>query len=154
MNLLQSIRKSKRYCLSLQFFTILFFKNVQNGNGRGRPRVYKTSEDGAKEYPLAASLRKITNKMVHSGVMIYGVSFLFAGVNTISSFYFTSISKAMESAIISSARGLVILLICIFTLPPLLGMTGVWLVAPITELFTLILSFTFIIKENRLLHAS
>ncbi|MEG2823040.1 MAG: MATE family efflux transporter, partial [Lachnospiraceae bacterium] len=72
-------------------------------------------------------------------------------VNTISSFYFTSIGKAMESTIISSARRLVILLICIFTLPPLLSMTGVCLVALITEFLTLILSLIFNIRENRLL---
>lgn len=90
-------------------------------------------------------------QMVSSGVIIFAVSFLFSGINTISSFYFTSIGKAKESAIISSARGLVVLLICIFTLPPLLGMTGVWLVAPITEVLTLILSLFFIAKESKTL---
>ncbi|MFV0517416.1 MAG: MATE family efflux transporter [Aminipila sp.] len=88
-------------------------------------------------------------KMVRSGAIIYAISFLFSGINTISSFYFTSIGKAVESAIISTARGLVILLACIFILPPMLGITGVWLVAPITEALTLILSLTFIMKDNR-----
>jgi len=88
---------------------------------------------------------------VRSGIPIYAISFLFSGVNVISSFYFTSIGKAKESAIISSARGLVILLICIFTLPPLLGMTGVWLVAPITEMLTLLMSLFFISKEKNFL---
>lgn len=32
------------------------------------------------------------------------------------------------------ARGLVFLMICIFTLPVWFGMTGVWLVAPVTEI--------------------
>ena len=89
-------------------------------------------------------------QMVRSGMIIFSVSFLFSGINTISSFYFTSIGKAKESAIISSARGLVILLICIFTLPPLFGMTGVWLVAPITEFLTLLLSLFFIGKESKI----
>lgn len=88
-------------------------------------------------------------QMVRSGAVVYAVSFLFAGINTISSFYFTSIGKAMESAVISSARGLVILLACIFILPPLLGMTGVWLVAPITEALTLLLSLGFIARDSR-----
>jgi putative MATE family efflux protein len=87
-------------------------------------------------------------EMVRSGLIIFAVSFLFSGVNTISSFYFTSIGKAKESAIISSARSLIILLIFIFTLPPLLGMTGVWLVAPITEVLTLLLSLYFIRRET------
>ncbi|MBU5439858.1 hypothetical protein KQI42_17725 [Tissierella sp. MSJ-40] len=92
---------------------------------------------------------EVVEQMVHSGGIIYAVSFLFSGINTISSFYFTSIGRAKESAIISSARGLVILLICIFTLPPLFGMTGVWLVAPITEVLTLLLSLFFIGKESK-----
>lgn len=87
-------------------------------------------------------------QMVRSGVLIYGVSFFFSGINTISSFYFTSIGKAVESAIISSARGLVILLACIFILPPLFGMMGVWLVAPITEGLTLVISISFIVRER------
>lgn len=92
---------------------------------------------------------EVVEQMVHSGGIIYAVSFLFSGINTISSFYFTSIGRAKESAIISSARGLVILLICIFTLPPLFGMAGVWLVAPITEVLTLFLSLFFIGKESK-----
>lgn len=86
-------------------------------------------------------------QMVRYGVVIYAISFLFSGINTISSFYFTSIGKAKESAIISSARGMVLLLIFIFTLPALFGITGVWLVAPLTEVLTLFLSLFFIHRD-------
>lgn len=85
--------------------------------------------------------------LIRSGICIFVVSFLFSGINIITSFYFTSIGRAKESAIISAARGLVVLLICIMTLPPLLGMTGVWLVAPITEAVTIILS-AILIRQN------
>lgn len=105
---------------------------------------------GSKWYSSLFVKSEVVEQMVHSGGIIYAVSFLFSGINTISSFYFTSIGKAKESAIISSSRGLVILLICIFTLPPLLGMTGVWLVAPITEVLTLLLSLFFIVKEEKI----
>lgn len=88
-------------------------------------------------------------QMVQSGMLLFAISFLFSGINTITSFYFTSIGKAMESAIISSARGLVLLLICIFLLPPLLGMTGIWLAAPITEGATLLISLFFISVDGR-----
>ena len=71
-------------------------------------------------------------------------SFAFAGVNTIASFYFTSIGKAKESAIISASRGLVVLMIAIFTLPALLGITGVWLVSLTTESVTLLFSLLYI----------
>lgn len=85
--------------------------------------------------------------LIRSGMGIFVISFLFSGVNVITSFYFTSIGKAKESALISSARGLVILLICIFTLPSWFGMTGVWLVAPVTEALTIVLSF-ILIRQN------
>ncbi|WMI79969.1 MATE family efflux transporter [Anaerotignum sp. MB30-C6] len=87
-------------------------------------------------------------QMIRSGLVIFSVSFLFSGVNTITSFYFTSIGKAKESAMISSARGLFFLLICIFTLPSILGMNGVWLVAPVTEGITLLITFFYIYKEK------
>jgi putative efflux protein, MATE family len=86
---------------------------------------------------------------VHSGIKIFVLSFLFSGINTITTFYFSSIGKAKESAIISASRGLVILLLCIVTLPALLGMTGVWLVAPVTEVFTIVISFILIWKYEK-----
>lgn len=89
----------------------------------------------------------MVKSMVQSGIWIFTLSFLFSGINTITSFYFTSIGKAKESAIISSLRGLIVLLICIFTLPALFGMTGVWMVAPVTEAITVLVSIYFIYKN-------
>ncbi len=78
--------------------------------------------------------------MVQSGMMIFMVSFFFSGINAVTSFYFTSIGKSLESAVISLSRGLVVLLACIFVLPAYLGMTGVWLAAPGTEFVTICIS--------------
>ncbi len=86
--------------------------------------------------------------LIRSGIYIFVLSFLFSGINTITTFYFTSIGKAKEAALISLSRGLVVLLICILTLPSLFGMTGVWLVAPVTEAFTIVLTFALIRKNE------
>jgi len=86
--------------------------------------------------------------LIRSGIYIFVLSFLFSGINTITTFYFTSIGKAKEAALISLSRGLVVLLICILTLPSLFGMTGVWLVAPVTEAFTIVLTFALIHKNE------
>lgn len=88
-------------------------------------------------------------EMVKSGISVFMVSFFFSGINAITSFYFTSTGRAFESAVISSARGLVILLICIFVLPVYFGMTGIWLAAPVTEGITFGISIYFILKEIR-----
>lgn len=87
-------------------------------------------------------------EMVRKGMMIFMISFFFSGMNTITSFYFTSIGKAFESAVISLSRGLVVLLICIFALPAYFGMTGVWLAAPVTEIITIIISAFLCMREH------
>lgn len=86
-------------------------------------------------------------EMVQSGILIFMLSFLFAGINSITSFYFTATGRALESAVISFARGLVVLLICIFTLPVLFGMTGVWLAAPVTEMVTMLITAFFLRRD-------
>lgn len=88
-------------------------------------------------------------EMVQSGLLIFMISFLFQGINSITSFYFTATGRALESAVISFSRGLVVLLICIFTLPALLGMTGVWLAAPVTEMTTMLLTVFFLHREKK-----
>ena len=82
----------------------------------------------------------VIRAMVRSGMVLFMVSFFFSGINAVTSFYFTSIGKALESAVISLSRGLVVLLVCIFVLPAYFGMTGVWLAAPVTEVITVLIS--------------
>lgn len=90
-------------------------------------------------------------RMVREGMLIFMISFFFMGTNAITSFYFTATGRVLESAVISGARGLVVLLICIFTLPFLFGVTGVWLAAPVTEGVTLLLIGFFLYRERKCL---
>lgn len=90
----------------------------------------------------------IVKDMVQSGIWIFTLSFLFSGINIITTFYFTSIGKAKEAAIISLLRGLILLLIGIFTLPVLFGMTGVWMIAPVTEAITIVFTIYLIYRKN------
>ncbi len=90
--------------------------------------------------------------LIISGIVIFAISFLVSGFNVIASFCFTSIGAAKESAVISSARGLVVLLIALFVLSKLFGLTGVWLVAPVTEALTAGIS-CFYYKTSRKLYA-
>ena len=91
---------------------------------------------------------EIVKGMIKSGVPIFVISFLFSGINTITTFYFTSIGRAKEAAVISTLRGLIILLICIFTLPVIFGMMGVWMVAPVTEVITIPICLYFLIEND------
>ncbi|MGL4522282.1 MAG: MATE family efflux transporter [Bacilli bacterium] len=73
------------------------------------------------------------------GAKIYAIAFLLNGANIVSSGYFTAIGEAGKSAIISSSRGIVCMLIGISTLPYLFGIEGIWLSIPFAECLTLFL---------------
>lgn len=88
-------------------------------------------------------------QMIKSGILIFMWDFVLCGLNAIASFYFTSIGKAKESAVISSARGLVILIAAIFVLPAILGMNGVWLASPATEILTLVITLFYLKKDRK-----
>ena len=86
--------------------------------------------------------------MVTHGLKLFVPVFLLQGFNMIASMYFTSCGMAKESAIISSARGIVILLISIFAFSALWGLDGIWLTAPATELLTLGITVYFSGKKE------
>lgn len=86
--------------------------------------------------------------MIKEGMVIFMASFFFSGINSITSFYFTATGRAFPSAVISFSRGLVVLLACIFALPALFGMTGVWLAAPVTEAVTMGITAGFLRGER------
>ena len=86
--------------------------------------------------------------MVASGFRIYAVTFVVMGYDVIGSMYFTSCGDAKSSALISALRGIVLLLAFTLILPAVLGMTGVWLAAPCTEVLTAIVS-TWLFKKQQ-----
>ncbi len=88
-------------------------------------------------------------QMIKSGILIFMWNYILCGLNAIASFYFTSIGKAKESAVISSARGLVILLAAIFVLPAIFGMNGIWLTSPLTEILTLAITLFYLKKDRK-----
>lgn len=89
--------------------------------------------------------------MVSEGFRFYAVTFLIMGYNVINSMYFTSCGDALSSAIISSLRGIVLLLAFILIFPAIWGMTGVWMAAPATETLTAIVSVFLIIKQKKII---
>lgn len=86
--------------------------------------------------------------MVATGFRLYAVTFLVMGYDVINSMYFTSCGDAKSSALISSLRGIVLLLAFTFILSAILGMNGVWLSAPCTEVLTAIVSACLIRKQK------
>lgn len=67
------------------------------------------------------------------GLKIYFTSAACIGFNIIISTFFTSTDKALPAYLISMLRGLVIIVPMAFLLSVLAGITGVWMVFPVTE---------------------
>ena len=91
--------------------------------------------------------------MVSSGFRFYAVAFLIMGYNVINSMYFTSCGDALSSAVISSLRGIVLLLIFILVFPAIWGMTGVWMAAPAAEALTAVVSVWLVIKQKKMIES-
>ena len=87
--------------------------------------------------------------MVSAGFRIYAVTFLFMGYDVINSMYFTSCGDALSSALISSLRGIILLLGFTFLFSALWGMTGVWLAAPASESLTMIVTVWLITQHKK-----
>jgi putative MATE family efflux protein len=77
---------------------------------------------------------EILQSLAVSGMKIYFTGAIFAGFNIIMAIYFTSIDNPRPAHIISILRGFVVILPLVFLLSHVAGITGVWLVFPITEL--------------------
>ena len=80
------------------------------------------------------------------GFKIFAFSFLVSGINIFTSGMFTAYSNGVISALLSLLRSLILFIIGIAILPRVLGVNGVWLVVPVCELITLIISLLFINK--------
>ena len=87
-------------------------------------------------------------EMVVTGFRFYLATFLFMGYDVINSMYFTSCGDARSSALISSLRGIVLLLAFTFILPLIFGMKGIWMAGPGAEILTSIVSFCLINRQR------
>ena len=71
---------------------------------------------------------------------IYMISFLICGFNMFASAWFTALNNGPVSAVISFTRTLIFELGCMFLLPLILGIDGIWLAVNVAEVLALVLS--------------
>ena len=67
---------------------------------------------------------------------LFSPVFLFIGLNVFLSGYFTALGNGFISALISSLRSLILVVLFILILPKLLGVSGVWMTMPMAEAVT------------------
>lgn len=82
------------------------------------------------------------------GLRLYSIGFLIAVVNIISAGFFSAIGRAKECFVISVTRGVIANIFFVFALPKVLGIYGVWLSFPISEIFTFVVSLFFVKNKN------
>lgn len=100
-------------------------------------KIIALFSDGNKE------LQDLTSRAIFFFTFAYLLSF----INVISSSFHTSIEKPFESAFIACGRAIIFVLIPLFTLPMIIGETGIWLAIPIAELICLSISIPLMKKS-------
>ena len=80
---------------------------------------------------------------------LYSICFLFSGFCMFCSSFFTALNNGLISAIVSFGRTLIFQIVCIFVLPLLLGLDGVWISTPVAEFLSVVLSFTMFAVNNK-----
>lgn len=83
---------------------------------------------------------------------IISLGYVFSGIVIIFSTYFQALGRGFNSLIISFARQLVFLLPIAFYLSKVMGVTGVWVAFPVSEVLTFIIGIVFYIKTSRVIN--
>lgn len=88
-------------------------------------------------------------EMTVHGLRLYGLSTLLAGLNIFASAFFTALCNGRISAIISFLRSLLLQVVTLLVLPQFLGLDGVWLALPATELLSALVSVAFLLTQRK-----
>lgn len=75
-------------------------------------------------------------QIAKNGIYLYFTAFIFVGMNIISASLFGAVNRPIPAFALSIMRGFVVIIPVVFALSALLGMPGVWLSFPVTELLT------------------
>ncbi|PKM94765.1 MAG: MATE family efflux transporter [Firmicutes bacterium HGW-Firmicutes-1] len=92
--------------------------------------------------------------MATRGMRIYLSMLPFIGFQIISANYFQAVGKAGKSIFLSLLRQVIVLIPMLFILPRLLGLTGVWMAGPVSDLTASILTAIFLFIEIKHLDSS
>ena len=82
-------------------------------------------------------------KLAFTGLRLYFIGFFFAGINIVSTAWFSAVEQAKKGFFLSLFRGAIGIIAVVTILSALLQMPGIWLAFPITELLCCLLAFSF-----------
>ena len=85
-----------------------------------------------------------------NAIKVYGIAYLFMGINILFDAFFYSVEKPKFAVTISLSRALIIVLIMLFTLSNMLGIKGVWITVPITEIITIVIGANLFLSYKKI----
>lgn len=87
------------------------------------------------------------NTLAIEGLRLSSIGFVPMAVNIIVMSYFQSVERVVPAAVISVLRGVVLMLLCMFTLSHFWGIDGAWLAIPASETLTMLVTLTFLNRK-------
>lgn len=85
----------------------------------------------------------------YTGMRLYFIGFLFAGFNIVGAGFLSATGRARAAFVTSVMRGFVAIVACSLVLAALIGLNGVWLSFPASELITAILMAAVLCRGMR-----
>ena len=79
---------------------------------------------------------------------IYALSFLFNGFNIFASAFFTALNNGLVSAILSFLRMFLFQIVCVFALPAIFGIEGIWFSVSVAEMLCLVVTVVLVFKNK------
>lgn len=87
-----------------------------------------------------------------AGLPLFASGFIFFAVNIVSIGYFQSVERARPAMLVTVLRGFVFMVICLFGLPLLLKVPGIWLAVPLAEALTFLVITTIYWRKRQPVH--
>ena len=83
------------------------------------------------------------------GLPLFAAGFVCFGVNIVSIGYFQSVERARPAMMVTLLRGFILVLLCFWLLPILMGTPGIWLAVPAAETLTLLFVLTIYCRGRK-----
>ena len=84
-----------------------------------------------------------------AGLPLFASGFIFFAVKIVSIGYFQSVERARPAMMITVLRGFVFMVLCLFGLPLLLNVPGIWLAVPLAEILTFLVIMAIYYRKHQ-----
>jgi len=82
-------------------------------------------------------------------LQIYGLSYIFIGINILASAYLTALEKPKLSLLVALSYSFIFAVIGLVIFPQILGVTGIWWAIPFANIVSIFVSVYMIKRSNR-----